>query len=179
MAKLPTPIQPLAGLNELQFIFELLRDPASLEQLTADIEARRTAANDTIELIGPAREIEAMNARARANEIASETALKGAQAKAEQIVADATAKAEEIVATAETLEAGVKLAQGAAEAAKRGAEEARRRADAETAGVREREKQVEAKFAEAARIVEQAEAAKADFEGRAAKLSETLKSLGG
>lgn len=179
MAKAPAQVQPLAGFPELQFFCDLLRDATSLKALADGIEEKRKTANDLIELIGPAQEIEAMNARARVNEQASETALAQARAKAEEIVAAAQARAEEIVAAAQELEAGVKQLQAEAAEAKRQAEQATAAAAAEVAGVTQREREVVKSLERAEAMVAAAAAAKTDFEGRSAKLTETLKQLGG
>lgn len=179
MAKVPTQIQPLAGFNELQFFADLLRDAESLKALADGIEEKRKTANDLIELIGPAREIEAMNARARINEQESERALAKARTEAGEIVAAAQARADEIIAAAQELEAGVKQLQAEAAEAKRQAEQATAAAAAETAGVAAREREVLKSLERAEAMIADAAAAKADFEGRSAKLTETLKQLGG
>ena len=179
MAKPPAPVQPLQGMAEMQFLFEVLRDEDLLAQVMADIQTRTDTANGIIALIGPAQEIEAMNARARISEQEAAARLAAAGVEADRLVAAGQAKADEMIAAAGELEAAVKERQAEVDATVAEAVAAIAKASAATAGVEQREREVVKAMAQAEALTAQAEAAKALYDGKLAEHREMLKRLAG
>lgn len=86
-------IQPFPGTKDLYTLLDVIRNKDQLESALSSIEAARKQANDTIEKIAPATEIDSLRNEAGRLHSLAKQALEDANAKAEKIVNDANLKA--------------------------------------------------------------------------------------